>query len=352
MLRNLLRALAYTIVAIALTQCSPPPSTAESGMQDVTTTDNAATQQDTTPQPVWIDADLAVGMKNIRRPGYSDVDDGYAILQLLQSPKVHITGISAVYGNTTIENAYPLCQEMVSKYSTYPISVSKGAGEPIDIKKVESNAAVEAMAASLRKGPQKILAIGPATNVGLLLMLYPEVSENILEVILVAGRRTAQDYFEAGDGDRRFQDLNFDLDNAAFQVLLDSGVPVTLCPFEISHKVWIKSEDLDYLEAQTPAAKWLAQSSRPWLAQWQQMGADGFNPFDVLASHYLLYPEDIIAEDLYATMQLHPDDTKGDQQTIYKNYLLCTDNKSGSAVTYCHDVVPDYHNKLLATFNR
>ncbi|MCA1753004.1 MAG: hypothetical protein LC670_14665, partial [Flavobacteriales bacterium] len=30
---------------------------------------------------IWIDADLAVGMKRIGRLGYSDVDDGYAIIQ-------------------------------------------------------------------------------------------------------------------------------------------------------------------------------------------------------------------------------------------------------------------------------
>src|SRR5680860_494682 len=34
---------------------------------------------------VWIDTDLAVGMKRHNRPGFSDVDDGYAVLQLMKS---------------------------------------------------------------------------------------------------------------------------------------------------------------------------------------------------------------------------------------------------------------------------
>lgn len=299
---------------------------------------------------IWIDTDLSVGMKRYERPGYSDVDDGYGILQLLLADEVEVTGVTAVFGNTRIDDAYRLCQQMVTEFARYPIEVYRGASGAIDLQSVATNRAVEAMAAALRAAPQKIMAIGPATNVGLLLLLYPELTDKIQEVVLVAGRRTERHYFAIGTQGRRARDLNFDLDNTAFEVLLQRGVPVTLCPFEISSKVWITETDLDWLAEQSMGCQWLAKESRPWLQQWKDAGADGFNPFDVLASHYLLRPQDIKYEELKAELAVHSDDTIGeDQQEVFKNYLLCT--KQGQyPVRYCHDVVEDYHQRLLDTF--
>lgn len=65
---------------------------------------------------VWIDTDLSVGMKRHAREGYCDVDDGYAVLQLMLAEKVEIHGISAVFGNTLIENSHALCQYMSRKF--------------------------------------------------------------------------------------------------------------------------------------------------------------------------------------------------------------------------------------------
>ncbi|WP_289060185.1 nucleoside hydrolase [uncultured Zobellia sp.] len=296
---------------------------------------------------VWIDTDLSVGMTRHKREGYCDVDDGYAVLQLIKADTIEICGISAVFGNTIIENSYPLSQQMSTEFAMGNIPVYKGAGEAIDLKDVNSNEAVEALAEALRRQPMTIMAIGPATNIGLLLLKYPELRSEIQEVVLVAGRRTPQDYFKIGNKGNHAQDLNFDLDNDAFRLMFEHGVPVTLCPFEISNKVWIKAEDLDALEKGDEGNKWLANASRAWLQQWVDQGADGFNPFDVLASHYIISPEDIISENLNARLEIHPDDTvKENNKQVFKPYLLC-DNKEGFPVKYCYDVVSGYHKKLM-----
>ncbi|CAM3415074.1 nucleoside hydrolase [Zobellia roscoffensis] len=300
-----------------------------------------------TKKKVWIDTDLSVGMKREKRAGYCDVDDGYAVLQLMKADTIEICGISAVFGNTVIENSYPLSQKMSTEFALGEIPVYKGAGEAINLKAVESNEAVDALAESLRKQPLVIMAIGPATNVGLLLLKYPELKRQILEVVLVAGRRTPKDYFKIGNQGNHAQDLNFDLDNDAFRLMFENGIPVTLCPFEISNKVWVKAEDLDALEKGDTGNQWLGKASRAWLKQWVDQGADGFNPFDVLASHYIISPEDIISEELNARLEIHPDDTvKENNKEVFKAYLLC-DKKEGSPVKYCYDVVPDYHKKLM-----
>lgn len=296
---------------------------------------------------VWIDTDLSVGMTRHKREGYCDVDDGYAVLQLIKADTIEICGISAVFGNTIIENSYPLSQQMSTEFAMGNIPVYKGAGEAIDLKDVNSNEAVEAMAEALRRQPMTIMAIGPATNIGLLLLKHPELRSEIQEVVLVAGRRTPQDYFKIGNKGNHAQDLNFDLDNDAFRLMFEHGVPVTLCPFEISNKVWIKAEDLDALEKGDEGNKWLANASRAWLQQWVDQGADGFNPFDVLASHYIISPEDILSENLNARLEIHPDDTvKENDKQVFKPYLLC-DKKEGFPVKYCYDVVSGYHKKLM-----
>jgi pyrimidine-specific ribonucleoside hydrolase len=296
---------------------------------------------------IWIDTDLSVGMKRHIREGYCDVDDGYALLQLFKAENVEIMGISAVFGNTKIDDAYRLCQEMSTQFAKNQIPVYKGAGSAINLSKVETNDAVEALAHALQQTQLTILAIGPATNVGLLLLKYPELKTQIKEVVLVAGRRKPTDYFKIGNQGNHARDLNFDLDNQAFNIMFEAGVPVTLCPFEISSKVWIGADDLKKLDNGEAGNKWLAEHSQPWLTQWINQGASGFNPFDVLASHYIIAPEDIISEDLRAQLEIHPDDTvKDNQNEVFKNYLLCR-NEGTYPVKYCHDVVSDYHEKLM-----
>ncbi|MBU2995957.1 nucleoside hydrolase [Cellulophaga baltica] len=301
---------------------------------------------------VWIDADLAVGMKNIGRPGFSDVDDGYAVLQLLNAPNIEIIGISTVFGNTSVDNAFTIGNYINKQFIKRNIQVFKGSSQPIDIFNVSTNDAVEALAKALKKDKMVILAIGPATNIGLLLLKYPELKSQILEVVLVAGRRTPNDEFNIGTKGVIARDLNFDLDNNAFQILLDHEIPVVLCPFEVSSKVWIEQKDLEKLKTVDKATEWLATASQPWLEQWRAQGATGFNPFDALASHYIISPEDIISEPLLARLELHIDDTvKENEKEVYKQYLLCDVDK-GTPVKYCFDVVPDYHQKLIDSYKK
>lgn len=354
-MNKLLKKSFFVFVTLLVVSCQESKtSEAENGDMN----ENAVTETELTPTPesqtqknkknVWIDADVAVGMERYGREGYSDVDDGYAILQLFKAENIDVKGMSAVFGNTRIDDAYRLSQKMTNEFATYEIPVFKGAGEAIILDQVETNDAVEALAKQLRKESLHILAIGPATNIATLVLLYPELKSQIKEVVLVAGRRSPTAYFEIGKTEiRHAPDLNFDLDNNAFRVLLENEIPVVLCPFEISNKVWITQEDLQSLSNGDAATKWMAKKSQPWLEQWTSIGEDGFNPFDVLASHYLIAPEDIVKEELIAHLEIHPDDMKLDSSGHhFKNYLIC-DETEGTQVTYCYDVAEDYHKKLM-----
>lgn len=303
-----------------------------------------------TQKQVWIDTDLSAGMRQRTGEGYCDVDDAFAIAQLIKAESVNIAGISAVFGNTSIENSFPLCRKMSAEFSNNTIPVYKGAARALELNSIQSNDAVEALAEALHRKKLSILAIGPATNIGILLLKYPELKSQIEEVVLVAGRGKASDHFGIGNKGNCAPDLNFDMDNHAFQVLFESGLNIVLCPFEVSSKVWIEECDLKALAKGDACNQWLAEVAENWLAQWKNLGAKGFNPFDVLASHYLIDPEAIISEKRQAHLEIHPDDTldKGIDNS-FKQHLVC-DDSPGFELRYCFDVKAGFHKKLMASF--
>jgi inosine-uridine nucleoside N-ribohydrolase len=298
------------------------------------------------PKSVWIDTDLAIGVGN-PQDGYADVDDAFALLQLFKAPHIEVVGISTVFGNTDVETATKLAQQMSARFGNH-CPVHQGAASGIDLAQVETNPAVEALALALNEQPLDILAIGPATNLGLLLLLYPKLASRMATVTLVAGRRQAGQRFIVGmRHDPPFPDLNFDLDNHAFRVLIQSGVPMVLHPFEISHKVWITEADLDRLAQGDEACTFLAEHSRKWLEQWRPYGCEGFNPFDVLASSYLVDPSGFDWDLLPVRFEIHADDTKP-KQKAFKRFLLLNESQPGlRRLKYCHTPPPQYKEWLM-----
>ncbi|WP_245539741.1 nucleoside hydrolase [Psychroflexus tropicus] len=348
-MNNLIKISLLTCFAIGMLSCQKSKTdSTEKNDQEAASSQMQQNQTPESKKKVWIDADVAVGMERYGREGYSDVDDGYAILQLFKAENISIKGMSAVFGNTRIDDAFRLSQKMSTEFAPYDIPVYKGAGKAMNLDSIQTNDAVEALAKQLKKEPLHILAIGPATNIATLVLLYPELKSQIKEVVLVAGRRSPTAYFEIGKPTvRHAPDLNFDLDNNAFRILLENEIPVVLCPFEISNKVWITQDDLEALSGGSPGAQWMAEKSQPWINQWKAMGEEGFNPFDVLASHYLMAPEDIVKEELKAHLEIHPNDMKLKASGHhFKNYLLCNTSE-GAPITYCYDVSEDYHQKLM-----
>ncbi len=219
----------------------------------------------------------------------SAVDDGFALLQAFHSPELEILGVSIVFGNAPRPKAWQIGTEIVEKFGPKRLRVYRGAASSEDMGK--DTDASTAFAQSLQHGPVNILAIGPVTNVATVLKLHPELAKNVVQIIAVAGRRPGQRFLSGPNQAHGFRDLNFELDPAAFQVLLDAKVPIVLAPWELSSKVWIKPEDLERLEHGGPDVQYLVPPAMDWLAWWHHnVGTAGFNPFDTLVIGYLTCP--------------------------------------------------------------
>ena len=298
------------------------------------------------PQAVWIDTDPAVGVTD------RDVDDGFALLQAFHSPEIVVRGVSVVFGNAPLAQAWPIGLRIVGRFAPSAVRAYRGAAGASELGK--ENAATRALAAALRREPLLVLVLGPATNVATVLKNHPELRPRILRVVAVAGRRPGQRFTTGTTNPNGHRDFNFEEDPEAFRVLLASGVPLTLAPFEISSKVWLTGPDLDALARADATSEWIVRPARQWLGLWTRtFGVDGFNPFDTLAVARLTSPSLLTCETLPARIDVLPDDATEARvqgtKVASKPYLLVSRDFGASAppVDYCYEVADGFKADLL-----
>ena len=290
---------------------------------------------------VWIDTDPSV-----QRGGH-EVDDAFALVQAFHSPELQIRGVSVVFGNAPLSTAFPIGKEIIRRFGPEKMPVYSGAASAQELGR-ETDASL-ALAAALRTERLTILVLGPATNIATVLRNHPELARKIDRIIAVAGRRPGQ-RFLTGRALQPFRDLNFELDPPAFQVILDSRVPLVLAPWEVSSKVWITHADLDHLVQSNPSLDWLVGPASDWLIFWKLgFGVDGSNPFDTLAVGYALTPDLLHCESLPAKIETLPNDITMFTSPAKKPFLLAAkDINGGTVVQYCSDVQPKFKTDLLA----
>jgi inosine-uridine nucleoside N-ribohydrolase len=299
-----------------------------------------------TPVAVWIDTDPAVGVAN------RDVDDGFALLQAFHSPELAVRGISVVFGNASLSQAWPIGLRIVGGFGPPGVRAYRGASKAAELG-VE-NAATRALAAALRREPLVVLVLGPATNVATVLKNQSALRDRIVRIVAVAGRRPGQRFTTGTTNPSGHRDFNFEEDPEAFRVLLASGAPLTLAPFEISSKIWLKASDLSEIVRIDPKAEWIVGPARKWLDLWTRtFGVDGFNPFDTLAVARITSPSELTCETLPARIDVLADDstearvqgTKVDR----KPYLLVSGEFGPGAppVEYCYHASESFKADLL-----
>jgi len=295
------------------------------------------------PEPVWIDTDTAIGVPD------ADVDDGLALIQSFHSPEIEVQGVSAVFGNAPLEKTFPIAREVVQRFGPAGCPVVAGASSAADLD--GETEAVRALAAALAAGPLSLIAIGPLTNVGSLVLRHPRLIPNIRRIVMVAARRPGQSFLSTPSQPTPFPDLNFDCDPAAVQALLDSEIPLVFAPWEVSSHVWLTESDLEQLAASGPSGEYIARHARPWLAIWRdRLGAPGFNPFDTLAIAAVTHPPLLRSFEAGVWIEDGPDDTAPPSERAAgrrKPHLLVDPERPGRRATYCFEPEPGFKPLLL-----
>mmetsp|Transcript_15465 Transcript_15465/g.20550 ORF Transcript_15465/g.20550 Transcript_15465/m.20550 type:complete len:403 (-) Transcript_15465:1170-2378(-) len=325
-------------------------------------------------KPVWFDSDIMSG-HGFGSGRAADQDDGFALAALMHSSRIELVGMSAVWGNGPVEETYRKLVELADFYdlgSTMTPKIHRGCSRPIAINTgekvptsrirpvVEESDAVIALTDYLQHLPDgemlTILAVGPLTNIGTVLLRNPDLASKIEEVVVCAGRSRPEEHFIVGTEQKApFGDMNFDFDITAFEIMLQLEIPLVLAGWQISTAFWMEIEDLVYLQNNTRhnLVRYLVhpENYSKWLETWQSMGnridqptqpIKGFHPFDLLTASYLYYREGVKVEQRRAKILLHSDDTLPDKDNFFKYYLSAPENSangSGTLVKFVTDAV-------------
>lgn len=277
-----------------------------------------------------IDTDVALGVFHEGRP--RDIDDGFAIVEALNSPDLNLVGITTVFGNGPHDEVYRVANELVAlKGCNTPVHPGAIAALPdpnlgndnSSPTNSPTNAAVEFLAEQLLRKPMAVAAIGPLTNIGLLALHYPKAAANITQLIIVAGRSPGREFFIGDTGP--VADFNFENDVRAAELALSTCPNVVLAGFELTSEVSVTKADLQTIKAVgTATAQYFYDNSLAWHDHWvNTFPTDpGFHPWDSAAISWLKHPEFFQAEQRRCHVHWQPD--KDGAKNDAKALLICS----------------------------
>jgi inosine-uridine nucleoside N-ribohydrolase len=333
LLSNLVLIGFITINISTIYAISHPANTAKHSVEEFKPSLNAAKLS------TWIDTDPACG-----QGATNDVDDCWALMMALRSPELDLRGISTTFGNTKGETALQVAHQAIGHLggaAQTPIyEGSHDRGSPA-WKLTQGSMAIASM---LRREKLTIIAQGPLTNIATVIINHPDLVKNIDRIVIVAGKQPGDLFHPGQQWWFHFRDFNIRKDTPAARIVLDSGIPLVLTPFELATNVTITRSDLDKLASGDKAARWLRQVSLPWMSFWEDhLHKPGFHPFDALAVGYVTMPElfncKILSARIGFSLFLEPLGLGHDLEV-----LPAID---GQQVYYCSDVDRRFKDRLI-----
>lgn len=237
------------------------------------------------------------------------LDDAIAMLLLCQSD-FEILGVTTVAGNHTIDKTTKNALDLLALYGRPEVPVARGADRPLlqDLhiadfvhgpnglgevilpsspRTCEPVHAVEWMRKTLLASDEKVtvIAIGPLTNIGLLLRLYPEVKEHI-ELIAIMGGSTSFGNISP------VAEANVGHDPEAAQIVFSSGLPIQMSGLNLTFKMFIYDREIECIEKMdTSVSRTAAKFLWYHAAFAKRMGMEVDQMHDTCAVAPLMYPE-------------------------------------------------------------
>lgn len=275
------------------------------------------------------------------------IDDAIAIAIALNSHEIDVQLLTTVSGNVDIENVTRNTLSLVEFFGK-DIKVAKGSSEPLVEKAVfatnvhgktglegydfpapdfnklcEDHAVVEMQRLIINsEQPVTIVAIGPLTNIALLLKMYPEVKTNIEELILMGGSLTR--------GNKGVNsEFNIAVDPEAAKIVFNSGLKIAVAPLDVGLKALVYPTDSEQIKTFNKSGDMMYQLFKKYRG-----GSfnTGLKMYDACAIGYLLKPEMFNIEHVFIDVDTNYGYSKGNTVIDVKGYLnqaanayVCTD---------------------------
>ncbi len=210
-------------------------------------------------------------MKNIFIDSDCGIDDATAIMIALASPEVKVLGIGAVAGNAGLDHVVNNITGLLSYFGREDIPVYKGASTSLlgtrihaegvhgsnglgDVNLPENNKSAEAQMVpdglyqAARENPGlTLVTLGPLTNIAMSLNLFPDLKKLIKEIVIMGGA------LERGNI-TKFAEFNFAADPESVEFVFNSGIPLTIVPWDAAVLAMDTEESLKALELEDSKA--------------------------------------------------------------------------------------------------
>ena len=268
-------------------------------------------------------------------PGH---DDAIAWVFAKADPRLDILAVTSVAGNQTIEkttlNARRICALLgidapfakgaVRPLVNPPVTAGNWHGEsgldgpkmPQPDQEMSELTAPDLMAKVIRESqdPVTIISTGPLTNTAQLLLIHPEVKENIGRISIMGGGVTHGNWVPAAE-------FNIWEDPEAAWIVFNSGIPMTMSGLDVTEKALICPEDFPRIEG---VGNQVADIVLGWLKFFymypMQIGYAGAPVHDPCAVLALTHPEIFHMQDLHVDVELQGELTRGETVADFRSW--------------------------------
>lgn len=263
------------------------------------------------------------------------IDDAVALALALFSDELDVQLITTVAGNVSIEKVTKNTLQLLPFYEK-KVPVAIGAArplmqEPIDASGVHGEtgmggydfpeedhslllekSAVEAMKDVILDSEEKItlVPIGPLTNIAILIREYPEVMENIDEVVLMGG--------SVGRGNAGvYSEFNIKVDPEAAKIVFESGMNIVMAGLDVGLKALVYPEDSEVIKDMNKVGNMFYHLFKTYRGG---SFKTGLKMYDSCAIAYLLKPEMFEVVETFVGIETQGEYTSGATVVDLKGY--------------------------------
>ena len=285
--------------------------------------------------PIIIDCD----------PGH---DDAIAILLALASPEVNVLGVTTVAGNTTLDQTTVNALKVLELSNRGDIPVAAGAPRPLvrelvvahhvhgksgldgpvladpTIRPVSVHA-VDFLAEQLigLGEPVTLVAVGPLTNIALLLSRYPEVVDRIERIVSMGGAIGVGNTTPAAE-------FNIYVDPEAAHRVYHSGVPITMIGLDVTHQALLDRSHAERMRPMSNAGRFVAELMDFFLGNYPRHGTErpGAPIHDAVAVASVIWPDLVTTVDCHVTVDTQSELSRG--RTVVDRWHVTAETPNAS----------------------
>lgn len=286
---------------------------------------------------VIYDCDNTMGLDN------RDIDDGLALVYLVENKDVELLGVCTTYANDSLEYVHKQTLELVEDLCIN-LNVYKGRGKFEmndytgfgykrfeDDGNFESNEAAKFIVEMANKYPNEIdlLATGSMQNLYDAYMIDNEIGEKLNSVVLMGGI-TGDLYF----GDKIMKELNFSVCPKGVEVAIKKYKNVSILTGNRCMDVEFGTNELDKVKALGNNIKneFIINKIEKWMREFKEKyNYDSIVLWDVIAAIYLMNP-DMFRDDFMSVVSTEEDLfegrlVEGESATRVNIPIVLDDNK-------------------------